>query len=411
MEKLRKGQVTIFGKTISVLAAVLALAALSGVGLALLTAYISITGSATVKQSVLLNAIESTWKYNIKDFEEFPQGTPGPILLPSFNAVGGDEQDIGIKLSNYAEVEAPVIIKKEITGPVHPDYVECVDDKVEVWTGYTPTKFETEGTGTSAWDASIVHSGPNAGKLYVSDGTQGMATVTIIIEGGISLEDILDLKFWEKITSYTNGWGVNVILGVDADGDGTYESDDLAWHIGATQHSPAVLGDDTFIEMDGIGPLGAPIDWTQRDAYNIAQWWTTNVGGDGLSSDCYETLPNIFSVGCTDKKANLEPTDKVMVIKLVIGGSGSWMGETAYVDDLTLNGYIWNIGEACYGSPVIVSCSSDVWTAQVILPPRPDVNNPNTPSETWYCIRNKWDLLAVPGSYGFQIDVLPPQQP
>lgn len=407
-KKWWKKSFNFFGKTIPL--SVVLMILMAGTGLALLSVFITITGSVNVQQAVTLNAIESTWKHHLIPFTEFPNGGETEVELSTSIGVGGDEQDIGIKLSNYAEVEAPIIIKKTVNyeGPNFDEYDPCTDDTVEVWTGYTPTEFNEVGDGTANWDILTVNSDPNAAKLYVLDGSQDMAAVTMFIEGGIPLNEISELKFFERIASYTplNGWSVNVILGVDSDNDGTYESNDLGWHIGFP-HAPGALGGDTFLEMDGTTNDPATGVWVNTNAYTTPQWWTPNPGGNGLSSDCYETLPNIFSAGCIDKKANLEPTDKVMVIRLVIGGAGSWMDETAYVDDINLNGYTWNLGEACYGEQETVVCNNDVSTTSVTLPPRPDVNNQAIPSETWYCVRDKWHVGAVPGEYDFTIEVIP----
>lgn len=199
------------------------------------------------------------------------------------------------------------------------------------------TDEEEVGGGIVSWTFSEQHSGTSAAKLYVLDGTQDWAGIDIPVD--IALQDINSLSFWELIKSYNpNGYSVNVILGVDTDGDGVFESDIDAWHVPNPGHNPAVLGDDVFIEMDGVSANPTTGVWTNTDAYNTAQWWTTNTNKDGLSSDCYETLPNIFSGGCVDKPANLNPTDHVKLIKLEIGGSSSWNDETALVDELSLNG-------------------------------------------------------------------------
>jgi hypothetical protein len=192
--------------------------------------------------------------------------------------------------------------------------------------------------GKVSWTTSQPHSGTSSAELYVLDGTKDWAGIDVEVD--IALEDITSLTFWELIKEYSlpKGWSVNVILGVDTDGDGVFESDIATWHVPNPGHNPTVLGDDVFIEMDGVSGDPTIGVWTQTDAYNTSQWWTTNANKDGLSSDCYETLPNIFSEGCTDKPATLDPTDHVKLIKLEIGGSSSWNNEKALVDELALNG-------------------------------------------------------------------------
>ncbi|MFH1473560.1 MAG: hypothetical protein ABIE55_01565 [Candidatus Aenigmatarchaeota archaeon] len=104
--------------------------------------------------------------------------------------------------------------------------------------------------------------------------------------------------------------------------------------------------------MDGaLGPLGSTFDWTKIDALATPRWWTPNAGGDGLSGAgygytvppaLYDTFTNLLTKiddGTWD--TNIPDTNvKVKLIKLVIGGSGSWMNETAFVDDLSLNNVI-----------------------------------------------------------------------
>ena len=119
----------------------LALGILAVSGYALLTVYITISGSATVGQSVLLDAIESTWKYPLKTLQYF-QGGVTTFDLGRIGVVSGDEQDIGILLSNYAENRAPVNIVKSIKGPVETTYQMCIDDTAELYDDYNPSNLE-----------------------------------------------------------------------------------------------------------------------------------------------------------------------------------------------------------------------------------------------------------------------------
>lgn len=158
--------------------------------------------------------------------------------------------------------------------------------------------------------------------LYVEDGTQEIAHVTYVLDTPIALEDLVELTFFQELIYGEGKYGANVILGIDVDGDG-YEADDLAWHIGTTQHSPTVLGDDTFIAMDGA-PLGSAV---KVDALSRSGWWTPNVAGDGLSSTLYcsfnDLLTRIDEGGWDTNVPNTSV--QVSLIRLVIGGSGSWV--------------------------------------------------------------------------------------
>jgi hypothetical protein len=114
----------------------------------------------------------------------------------------------------------------------------------------------------------------------------------------------------------SSSFGANVILGVDADEDGSYTADDLAWHIGST-HDPSVLDGDTFVELDTPSS-------TKVDAPSVSQWWTPNEAGDGFPSgggECYARLATVVA-DCEDTR--LDATDKVHVVRFVLGGSSAW---------------------------------------------------------------------------------------
>jgi hypothetical protein len=143
IEKL-KGQVTIFGRAIpAALAAVLAIAILSGLGFALLTAYVTITGTAQVKQSVILNDFETSWKY--LNEETSPVWGDTWAKWKTTKVVGGDEQDVGFKLSNYAEIPARIKIIETVsyTGDYGVNYTKCTDVIKELYAGYTPSNDPT----------------------------------------------------------------------------------------------------------------------------------------------------------------------------------------------------------------------------------------------------------------------------
>jgi Collagen triple helix repeat (20 copies) len=156
--------------------------------------------------------------------------------------------------------------------------------------------------------------------LYVDDGTQDIAHLSYTLDTPVALNALNELTFFQESVHATGDtFGANVILGVDSDGDGAYEADDLGWHLPPI-HVPAELGDDTFVSMDG-----APIGQAKVDAPAVPQWWTPNAAKNGLAdptdSDCYSALQNMVA-NCGDKA--FEPTDQVHVIRLVLGGSGSW---------------------------------------------------------------------------------------
>lgn len=198
-----------------------------------------------------------------------------------------------------------------------------------------PDTFYTVGTATAEWSTEQKKSGDYSVKLYVEDGTQHWAEVSIPVD--IVIEDIAELTFWEYIESYTTGWDVNVVLGVDCDGDG-FEADVAGWHVPSPGHDPSKLGDDSFVEMDGTLGSNPPVEeWHEIDALGTAQWWTPNSTGDSFASfyGDFASFLDWLDTGSDDSR--IDKDDTVKVIKLLIGGSSSWMGETAYVDYVILN--------------------------------------------------------------------------
>ncbi len=188
--------------------------------------------------------------------------------------------------------------------------------------------------------------------LYVNDGSTDWDEVSIPVD--IAIEDIYELSFWEKIDLHsTSGWDVNVILGVDCDGDGDFEADIEEWHIGTNHHTLPVLHGDSFVEMDGMygvinygacGGLCGDLGWTEVDAYNAPgmgwAWWTPNDLGTGFASFWDGAGLDDFQAWLDNNGDDslIDVGDRVKVLKLVIGGSGSWMDETAYVDLARING-------------------------------------------------------------------------
>jgi hypothetical protein len=155
--------------------------------------------------------------------------------------------------------------------------------------------------------------------LFVENGASQMNHLSYALDEPVALNEITELSFFQELVHGDGGFGANVILGVDSDDDGAYEADDLGWHLSPTTHDPAVLGDDTFVEMDAINPSN-----TMVDAPGVTQWWSPNVAGTGFptgGAECYNTLKTLVT-DCADVRFG--GTDKVHVIRFVLGGSSSW---------------------------------------------------------------------------------------
>jgi len=234
------------------------------------------------------------------------------------------------------------------------------------WEGDPEIIFQTGGSGTAEWSSDEYNSESRSAKLYVVNGVTDWAEVSIPVD--IALKDITELKFMEYIKSYgpaqatgVAGWSVNVVLGIDADGDDIFEADVAEFHVGTNAWTLDALHGDTFIEMDGA--LGVPpVDtWTEIDALSVAQWYTpdkdciTFAGSDDTVPSFYGSLADLVTKLIPDPSQNsliLDATARVKCVKLVIGGSVNWNFETAHVDDVTIDGttYDFEEGEAKEGT-------------------------------------------------------------
>jgi hypothetical protein len=266
-------------------------------------------------------------------------------------------------------------------------------------------EFQTIGNGTAEWTDLEKYFGDYSARLYVLDGSSDIAAIEFDVD--IALEDITELSFWQKIA---NTYGVNVILGIDADGDGVYESQDKPWHF---SHDPADLGDDSFIEMDGMSPSSG--NWEKVDTLTISQWWTPNNTGDGF---CPEFGWNYLSDIQLESKCRVEPTDHVKVIRLLIGGSGSWVDKDAYVDDITLNEKTimlepknWWVRD--HVTPITLNCD-DSWSGKAPHPSGDEevcykVSLDGSDYTDPYCPENL-ELIEQPGHEGLWCCLDSPQQ-
>jgi len=228
------------------------------------------------------------------------------------------------------------------------------------------------GSATAEISTAAYHSPTHSVELYVKNGSVDWAEVSIPVN--IALKDINELSFWEYIKSYSpKGWDVNVVLGIDANGDGMFKADVAGWHVGPNAWTLGALNGDTFVEMDGL--QGNPPTGTlaKVDALAVSQWWTPDESGAGFAkSDTYpwtfyNSFANLIDVFIPDPtQTSLIPdTDaRVLCVKLLIGGSGNWMDETAFVDDVTINGKTYDfeptssVGLTAY-VPDIVAISVD----------------------------------------------------
>jgi hypothetical protein len=198
-----------------------------------------------------------------------------------------------------------------------------------------PMGLETRGENASAEWTDEIDPGNYSFELYVLDGTVDMAAV--VFEVDIALEDINTLSFNKWVSDFgSSGWNPSIILGIDADNDGEYEApDDLGWHF---THAPADLGDDAFIEGEfPTGLTATDTDWVTVNAIIDMKWWGAIADDFVYPTAGYAAL-NADGGFQKETVGIIDPTDHVRVVKIVIGGAGSWMDETAYIDDFVIAG-------------------------------------------------------------------------
>ena len=197
--------------------------------------------------------------------------------------------------------------------------------------------FDLKGHGTTA-SYSELEISYEAPCLCVGDGTKDWAEVSIPVD--IALQDITQLSFWKKVVSYgASGWNPNVYLCVDANGNGVFESDVAGYHRstvgGATPEAAAAkyVAPDAFIALETpVGLTAYDLDFALVPAFSMSAW---AVDANGEVSYDYGAGLAQFA---TNSFGEINPTDRVKFIKIVIGGSGNWMDEVAYVKDISLNG-------------------------------------------------------------------------
>jgi len=181
------------------------------------------------------------------------------------------------------------------------------------------------------------HSPDYSAKLYVKDGAVDWAEVSIPVN--IALKDITELKFWEYIGAYApNGYKVQVVLGIDLDGEDGFESDLAAWHrasiAGDADAKTAALAGDSFISLEQPEGSNPPTGWTFVDSLNEARCW------EPIGAIAY--LPFADFLAALPGDSGIGKDSIVREVILQIGGSGSWMDETAFVDDITINGVVYD---------------------------------------------------------------------
>ena len=192
--------------------------------------------------------------------------------------------------------------------------------------------FHTAGAGIAEWSATKANTGSYSTKLSVLDGLSDMAGMCI--DTNIPVNELRELTFWKYVESFgAKGWNPEVRLLIDADNDGLeftiedYINFDLTpGGPGGVDRPHELFGDDGIVWCtDTTGGLTeVDTDWVKRDLFtDMGYWYYSYVDGANSTVKLEDlgTLPGT-----------------VVKVVIFIGGSKSWMDETAYIDDITING-------------------------------------------------------------------------
>ncbi len=195
---------------------------------------------------------------------------------------------------------------------------------------------ELGGNGKAAWTLSESSVGDMSTKLMIpkSPTVDDFAGVDSFFDVFIQLDAITDIGFDRKVSDVGNkAWIPMVVLGIDADGDGTYEAQPLEWE--ASGFNPDLLGDDSFIQCEH--PTGQimskDVNFVTEDAYNDFKCYTPNSGGNGWTA--YEPLSYYKS----NDVGRVETDDDVTMIKVMLNIPAA-DGEVVYIDNVILNSVV-----------------------------------------------------------------------
>ncbi|MFZ0035422.1 MAG: hypothetical protein WAK60_10620, partial [Sedimentisphaerales bacterium] len=199
--------------------------------------------------------------------------------------------------------------------------------------------YGTVGTGATA---TVTPVGVEL-STAIGTGTAGSAYVRLNIDGGIALNAITSLSYTSKITTASaGGFALEVVLNIDADGDGTLEGTGIGWM--QSSHNPTTLGyvdgsnrGDNFLSGDN-NPPGAwtpDLTFVTRDALGNYYYWDANDARNGFT-DLYSPfstiVPGMLPVN------DIDGADLVHSIDFVVGTSGNFDGMKAIVSSVELNG-------------------------------------------------------------------------
>ncbi len=175
--------------------------------------------------------------------------------------------------------------------------------------------------------------------LNMPDGTE--AIVAVAREKGINTTVLgigSDLTFERKVLTCSppSCWPPSILLGIDKDMDGKYEADDFAWQwsLASGSPDPTLLHGDTFIQCENVATLTGPdLTFVLVNAYATYFCFSPNITGTAYGA-LYAPLSSYqLGLGTPD---GITPVSTIVALKVLVGGSSSWMNFSGLVDKVTM---------------------------------------------------------------------------
>jgi len=190
----------------------------------------------------------------------------------------------------------------------------------------------TVSFGTTGVGATAIQSGSTV-ELFTPDGAAGSAYIRLEIPGGIELDDIGSLSYTAQVLNPdTSGFAPEVVLNIDADGDGVLEGTGVDWM--QSGHNPSALNGDNFLSGDNwpVSALVADGGMVNRNALGDYMYWSANDARDGLSFTLYSPFGSIGF-----PQHDIDETDRVYSIDFIAGTSGSFNNLRVLFESVELN--------------------------------------------------------------------------
>jgi hypothetical protein len=185
---------------------------------------------------------------------------------------------------------------------------------------------------------SVILNQPNGADSVVAVAREKGIDITLLEIGS-------DFTYWRRILNCAGGvacFPPNIILGIDKDLDGKYEADDLRWQWSLVDETPGIadptlLHGDTFLQCEATVPVGAAEPaFVFVNAYTTYACYHPDLTGTTYWVGNYSPL-SAYQLGAGTAHG-ITSVSRVLALKVLAGGAGSWIDYNALVDRVTLGG-------------------------------------------------------------------------